>query len=642
MKPIVDLKPPEQQIANIQYRKAIRKWALRSPQNRDWLMKKSRDDFFFWIKTFCWLMEPRPEEGRKPVFAFIPWSMQYPFFQCLLDNYGKNDVGVEKARGLGASWCSLYVFIHRWLFFPNQILGVVSRSEEMADDPGDISSLGAKIDWALNRLPQWMAGVPGKDFIRNLSKHTWKRPGNESLISCYATTKNLAAGGRTTCFLLDEYGRFPRGDDEDVLAATEPVTNSRFFVSTYEGCDGAFYRIMHEPSNMVRYVLRWEDCSDRNQPLFRINKAESQLLLPDKDEPLGDPALEKDLFEDKAPMLLRRGFDLDDKSTLWSPWFIERCLRPGMNPRFISQEYQRNPAGSAASFFPSSLILPLIEKTRPPVLTGDVTISAEKLRVKGFLKSVTGALRLWVPLSSERRGPPPGNYVIGADVATGVGGAFSSNSSLSIVNRGTGEKVGEYASPLISPEKFAELTIALCRWFSSLNGHPAYLIWESSGPGGAFGQRIMASDFGNFYWRTPWDSSVKKPTKVPGFATTRNSKADLLSKYRYSLQEGYFYNPSELALRECQMYAHLANNAVAFKGGSSMADDPSNAGMNHGDRVIADALASYAVEDLGGGAATAQRGQHLLQNTGPPPPYSFAARQAERRAADKRCKEGDW
>jgi hypothetical protein len=580
------------------YRIKLREWALSDAANRRWLMDKCRDSFFFWLESFPMLHEPRAiaSKGERSVLPFITWKLQDNFLQTLLDNYGENDVGVEKSRGLGASWCSLTLFLYKWIFFEEQILGVVSRNEETADDASDMSSLGAKIDWQLAKMPVWMVGEKDIDYVRNLGKHTWKNNRNGSLISCYATTRNLAAGGRTTAFLLDEFGRFPRPDDEHVLSATYPVTNCRFFVSTYDGVDGAYYRIMHEEgSDMVKVVLKWEDCEAMNQDMFRIDRQAGKLLKPDSDEPLENEEYSKDFWPRIHNALLTKNYDTTDTEKIWSPWFVKQCLRGGTTPRMVEQELQRNPAGASAAFFPGALIQPLLKHTMPPSRHGDIAVSQEDPHVYAFMNSPTGHLRCWHKFSQHTKAPLPGDYILACDVATGTGGAFSSNSTICILDRGTGNKVAEYASPVIGPEKFAETAIALCKWYASRQGHPGYLIWEAGGPGNAFGQRIMRSDFRNFYWRTPWDSSAKKPTKVPGWATTKGSKEALLSKYRHALQEGFFFNPSQLALRECLHYIHMPNGKVDFQG-SNIVDDHSNAGANHGDRVIAGSQSGRVVE----------------------------------------------
>jgi hypothetical protein len=84
----MELIPPRSFKENLLYRAEVRKWAMRSEKNREWLMEKCRDDFFFWVETFCYLYEPRPEKGKPKVIPFIPWEHQREPFQIIIDCLG--------------------------------------------------------------------------------------------------------------------------------------------------------------------------------------------------------------------------------------------------------------------------------------------------------------------------------------------------------------------------------------------------------------------------------------------------------------------------------------------------------------------------------------------------------------------------
>jgi hypothetical protein len=633
--------PPDQPVANIRFRQEVRQWALEDSRNREWLIDACRNDFLFWLKTFAWIFEPRPEPGRNPVLPFIPWISQLHAIETIRKNLGYNDVAIEKSRGEGCTWICISIFTYEWLLSEQrQAFGMVSKDELTADNPIDPDSLGAKVDFLLKEMPLWMTGVKGKDYERNISRHTWINHRNGSTIVALATTGDMVSGGRKTAMLMDEFAKFRRGDDEDALSATEPVTNCRLLVSTYKGTDGAYYRVMKEPSTTVKIRMPWMANPTRNVDMFVIDSKEKRLLSPETKKVILTGEYTDQFFSQFKKMLDGRGFDVANSTKLWSPWYVSRCLRARMTPMKIAQEYDLSPEASTVKFFPYEMIERLIKEVRRPTVYGELEYSDE-LRFKRFTKIHGGKFRLWFPLDSVSDRPPAANYIIAADIASGNGTCWTSNSVLSVLDRAKGTKVAEFASHTTGPEALAELAIAACRWFANPDGGPAYLIWEGNGWGGGFRGLVTSSEFRNFHWRTPRDSIKKKATKVPGWWSTADSKRDLLTKYRWALGEGFFDNPSEEALRECLAYEDVAGNKVEYiaPGGRDQ-DDPSNLGANHGDRVIADALANYAMEELGGGAAVGERKIQQRRSAIDPPTGSFGFR---RRAwLSVRKTKGDW
>lgn len=621
--PVGDIIPPQSAIKNIIYREKLRLWAVKDPKNRKWIMQRCKKDFFWWLESFSWLYEPRPEEGRSPILPFIPWPHQRPIMETILNKLGYCDIGIKKARGEGATWLCLNILLWKWLFFDLQAFGLVSRNELTADNPSDPDSLGAKLDWELSKLPQWMTGKRGQDYVRNISKHTWINKINGSTITAYPSTGDLASGGRKTAFFMDELSKFPRGDDENALTSTEPVTNCRLFVSTFFGAEGAYYRAMTEESSIIKLTLSWLDNPDRAKNKFIIDGVNQQLLNPETLKP--QLALASDytttFFSDYYPILQKRGFCLSESTRhnkkIWSPWYVARCLRARMTPQKIAQEYDMDPIGSGNRFFPVTLVDDLLKETHKPDFVGDLIYNKEILKLTKLCKTSTGSLSVWLPVSHERWRPPAGEYVIGCDVAQGVGTSYASNSAICVVNRQTGEKVAEYANAVTTPEKLAEIAIALAKFFCTPNKKPAFLIWEANGYGGAFRERLMNSAFRNIYYRTAYKTRRKKPTREPGWWSSKDAKVDLFSKYRWALQESYFSNPSEIAIREAGQYAMGPGGRLVFISLCNEDLNPSDEGENHGDRCTADALANMGMEYLGGGAELAANAPQKSKNLVP-------------------------
>ena len=67
-----------------------------------------------------------------------------------------------------------------------------------------------------------------------------------------------------------------------------------------------------------------------------------------------------------------------------------------------------------------------------------------------------------------------------------------------------------------------------------------------------------------------------------------------MTDYRSDLSQGRFLNRSQEALDECEYYIEMKGGALEHSQ-SQHGDDPTGAGENHGDRVIADALCSMLI-----------------------------------------------
>jgi hypothetical protein len=161
---------------------------------------------------------------------------------------------------------------------------------------------------------------------------------------------------------------------------------------------------------------------------------------------------------------------------------------------------------------------------------------------------------------------------------------------ISIWDSKSAEKVGQFVDPNIKPERLAKTAIALAKWFWD-----AFIIWETNGSGRAFGDAVIEWGYGRFYKR-PSRTETGETGANAGWAPTRDNKYQLLSQYRGALADRAVCNRSEQAMRECLEYLFLGNNWVEHSSLNEN-EDPSGARDQHGDRVVADALAVKVMDD---------------------------------------------
>lgn len=152
----------------------------------------------------------------------------------------------------------------------------------------------------------------------------------------------------------------------------------------------------------------------------------------------------------------------------------------------------------------------------------------------------------------------------------------------------------------MSPEKFALYCVAVLWNFKSRDGDPPLFAWENVGPGSYFTRVVLELEYPRvFYPKRLLNARVGKSAKEPGWSPAGKNKRHLLDAYRAALYNRQCTNYSDIALRECGEYYHTGIGDQVSHPGETNTDDPTGARYNHGDRVIADALAWKMVDELG-------------------------------------------
>jgi hypothetical protein len=499
----------------------------------------------------------------------------------------------------------------------------------------------AKMDWELVQLPDWMAGVANRDWKRNYGEHYLAKTDGETAITGYACTADVASGGRAMVFGLDEHGKHPRGPDREAMASTQPISRCRIFISTPKGRNGAYYDVIHDTTIEEPVLfLSWRDNPTQNRGLYKIVKGKPRAIDVEKYGPLPPEYHDHEQWTTLKERLKERGYDLSSGENR-SPWYDQECLRPGANPVLVAQEYDMQFGAEGAQYFAGALINRLQSHIRRPNRY-EFHVNPESLTGQ-FTENSDGRFCLWTELDL-RRHPPMGDYVVACDICSGIGGSQTSNSSITVLNRKTGQKVAAFASPSVLPYDLAEIAIALCNIFVNYRGEPAFLIWEANGYGGEFTTRVERTTFQNYYRRQVKDAPLhSRHTNKPGYWTHRRSR--LLGPYREALLEGFFDNPDSDAIEELKEY-QMGEDGEPYHTGEKDKSDPGGAKAAHGDRVISDALAWEA--SIHFGDQMQSRGQSQKANVmnvqeSDVSKHSFAHRRAQYlKMVAKKSKKPSW
>jgi hypothetical protein len=580
---------PMDPVENMEWRMFMRNEASKSAALRAEITQACRNDVLYFLKGWSFLHEPREMEENgvalPRVIPFLVWEHQEPVILEIKKNLGLRDIGIEKSRGEGMSWIGLMLALHQWLFEEDPVnIGMVSSTEKKADTPGNMDSLMAKLDWELLQLPSWMSGKLDTDYTRNKSDHTLVNLRNNSQIVAFAASSGGPRGGRYTWFLMDELSSWDRGPDDEVMKSSQQATKSRLVISTPLGSDGAYYKFMHTSSNLVKKVLDWKDNPSRNRGLYRIEGVKAIAVDPENNPLFPEYVGPSPEVADKWDDLRKRGFILENR--VRSPWYDDECHRADSTPQSIAQELDRDYGGSVTKFFGETVDAILADTVQPPIKRYEISVNSA-LDVEWDVKP-NGSVSLWCEL--DMRGhPPKGQYTLNADVATGQGGKYSSNSVITIINANTGEQVLEYATNQIPALDLADHAVALAKLF-----YDAYLGWEHMGPGVAFGTRILNHHYyGRCFQRyTSGKNGGKKKTKDYGFITRGDMRILGFEELKDFILKKKLLVRSSAAAAEFPQYIEEPGpkiHHVQVKGESDAA---------HGDRVIALLVGVQALQDI--------------------------------------------
>ncbi len=542
-----------------------------------------QEDILAYINLFVWQYNPK-KKGWK-VGPFITWDFQEEALMARPETWDGNPdrpekgilwcfehdrtVVVEKSREMGASW--LFLIFQDWLglFHEHTQCLNISKSADAVDCKSP-DSLFWKLRFMHQHLPGWLRGEIVEQQMYMEYKTTKSHNTGE------ASTGRAGVGGRAAVIFIDEFPQIK--EDAEVRQRTAGTADCRFFNGTHLGTDTEFYRLTTSPE-IVKIQMHWTQHPDKKPGLYRYDPLKNQIEVLDKTYKYDD---DFEFVYDTAPTG-------GPYPGIRSPWYDRKCKDIG-SKRGVAQELDINPEGSVSQFIHNpQMVLNLIATyCRTEDWLGRALYDRENGRPLGLAKDASGPLRLWMHLRPDGT-PPRGLYKIGVDLSTGTG---RTNSCLSIVLGTTGEKIGELATPFVQPGEMALLAVSLCWLFKTEDGDGAQLAWEKAGPGIVFGQKVFELGYGNVYnpmvtrGRKAWGPLL--PTA--GWGSTPDNKRVLLEEYRSALEKRQFLNHSEAALKEFFKFKYTKEGRVVHTEEESR-DEPSGAKTNHGDRVIADALA---------------------------------------------------
>lgn len=568
---------PTDIVENLRWRARVHSLVVQRPELADIFRAACAADPIFFTNGFLWTHDPRQEPFAR--LPFILYECQNDLALGILRAANDHDLLIEKSRTMGVSWVSLAAFVWIWLFGKERSILLGSRNNELVDKPGDPKALMWRVEYLVNLLPIWLKPKGYDSSKHRIQKHI-ENPENGCVIDAEATTDNFGTGDRRFLVFLDEFSKVPNGDS--MLASTQPVTNSRIINSTPFGINNAFYDLTNH-SRIEKIRLHWTSHPTYRRGLYKKEPGNEGKYVPIDADYWSKIEDAEQKMADYDTMILERGVPLPAEKER-SPWYAEQCAR-AKSAAHVAQELDINYLGSGGQYFDPVKVQETITKyARPPILIGDLEYDNQTGDPIRFRENPRGRLRLWFLLDKSGKPCIDHRSVLGCDISSGTG---ASNSTGCVWDKVTCEKLCEYANPRIRPEEFALQMCALGKWVG--NGR-SQMIWEARGPGLNFGAKILELEYGNIYLRKNDTTITGKVSDIPGWAPGKESKSLLIGNYRDTIETAECCNYSQEALEECLSYIY-GPDGCPIHSKSQNKDDPSGAKDNHGDRVIADALA---------------------------------------------------
>lgn len=631
---------PKDLRANLRWRREVVTEGCRDPAAAREFWKMCARDQLFYINTFCWAYNAK-DYPAHPIQPFITHEQQDVALVALTSAWlSGQDVIVYKGRDTGGTQVCVANFEWAWHFHEGLSFLIASRKEELVDKTGDTRTLFYRLDFTHKHQPRWLLptgrALGAKDPCRAL-KHLLNAD-NGSVIDGEATVEGLGVGDKRTAILLDERARM--NNNKEITRGTSETTRCRVSNSTMRGTGGSageFYRLVKraEKTDQIRLVkMFWPGHPEKSQGLYTsINHAGRgehplyELIVLDKGYrfPHNYPfILDGDRIEH-----LGYEYRLPDgrRVKVRSPYYDDYVAKNGQES--ADQELDGSAAAGGAAFFDPDRLREIIEQYVRRPYTASLTYAAYTGEEPEVALSPGGELHLYHPLLSSGR-PPEDDYVIGCDIATGSPGPEATPSVATVASKTSHEKVAEVSLRMFTPEEFAVYIRALAEWYWN-----AQVIHENNGPGGSFGKILYA----NLGYRRVWfNENLTKVSqsqtravrsKIPGLATRPRTKTAFLGVYRRMLFAKEFINPSERALKECLEILHGTGGEVYHSGEK---EDSVEAGENHADHVIADALVCHVLNGRN------QRREAVKQTTAErdPPHGSLAWRMKQAKEQEPR------
>ncbi|HSE46801.1 MAG TPA: hypothetical protein VLA89_15890 [Gemmatimonadales bacterium] len=180
---------------------------IQAEHNDDWqrweLAKCKHSPTLYYPTVYGWIFEPRGS-GILPAIPY-PFQVDYLLWMdARARGRGADGQGlVSKSRDMGATWYAILRALGKWLFEDVYVCKLISRKEDLVDDPGNMDSMMERMLVNIEMLPDYLR-PPEWDRKIHKQKNKLIRPDNKNAILGESTSAKSGRGGRGSEGIVDE------------------------------------------------------------------------------------------------------------------------------------------------------------------------------------------------------------------------------------------------------------------------------------------------------------------------------------------------------------------------------------------------------------------------------------------------------
>ena len=429
----------------------------------------------------------------------------------IIDEFNKQmkEVGyvrliISKYRQAGFSTISSALIFWRALFYDNTRAVIISLDRPTTE------SIFAMSTTFWEYLPDDLRPILDKSNVREMGFQS-----NNSKYRVFtAGADNPGRGTTNNALLCDEAAFFQGG--EKVLAGlfqSIALTPGSIIIinSTSNGAQGVYYELWNKAEKKEGYFV----------PLFVPWYLQDEYRM---DCPQG---FERTTYEEE----LVEKFKIGNEQLFW-----RRIKVSEIGSMMFRQEY---PFTAEESFIQSGRGVFDAEALGKYVPSDPDSIREYNERESVFDLNSEGSLHVWEAPQKDTK------YLIGADVAQGVGGDYS----CAVVMDSERNVVALYRNNKIDPSRFGSLLFYLGRWY-----HNCLLSCESNSIGIATLQQLHYMSYPNIYRQKKTANAQLDILNTLGFKTTISTKAPIISNLQNMIKDFDINIPSRKILDELKDY----------------------------------------------------------------------------------------
>tara|TARA_R110002096_G_scaffold435357_2_gene660467 strand:- start:3479 stop:5119 length:1641 start_codon:yes stop_codon:yes gene_type:complete len=418
---------------------------------------------------------------------------------------------ISKYRQAGFSTISSALIFHRALFYTSTRAVIISLDKPTTESIFSMSKT------FFEDLPEDI-----KPELSASNKREMKFLDNGSMYRCFtAGADNPGRGTTNTALLCDETAFFQSA--EKVMAGLfQSISLSPGSIiiinSTSNGAQGVYYDLWNKAEknigNFTSLFVPW------------YIQDEYRIAVPDN--------LELDSEEKK----IKEEWNLDNEQIYW-----RRIKIAETSTILFKQEY---PFTAQESFIQSGSNVFDVEVINQYISSAPESIRTFNRDYASFDENIEGDLQVWEPPKRDKK------YIIGGDVAGGVGGDYSA----AVVMDSERNVVALYRNNRIDPVFFGHVLFYLGRWYNN-----CLLVPESNSIGLATIQQLHSMNYPNLYQQRK-TANVKYGDGINsfGFKTTVSTKVPIISNLQSMIKDYDINIPSSLILDELRNYILVGDN----------------------------------------------------------------------------------